>query len=106
METAPRAAEAARGSASRRALEDELQREQEVALRGRPSVRRGRDPPGVRVVVAGHPDLGARGAPVHGVEDVNRLDAELALPALDEAEAFEQRHIRPPVPGTAQLVAR
>src|SRR3954467_10225368 len=106
METAPRAAEAARGSASRRALEDELQRELEVALRVRPSVRRGRDPPGVRVVVAGHPDLGVRIAQVHVVEDVHRLDAELELLVFGEAEALEQRRIRAPVPGTGELVAR
>src|SRR3954466_10724945 len=106
METAPRAAEAARGSASRRALEDELQRELEVALRVRPSVRRGRDPPGVRVVVAGHTDLRVRVAQVYVVEDIHRLDAELELLVLGETEALEQRRIRAPVPGTAELVAR
>src|SRR3954469_2592308 len=106
METAPRDAGAARGSASRTAPEGELQRALEGALRVRPSVRRGRDPPGVRVVVAGHPDLGVRVAQVHVVEDVHRLDAELELLVLGETEAFEQRRICPPVPGTAELVAR
>src|SRR3954469_19017987 len=102
----PPASPKRRAGASRRALEEELQRELEVALRVSPSVRRGRDPPGVRVVVAGHPDLRVRVAQVHVVEDVHRLDAELELLVLGEAEALEQRRISAPVPGTAELVAR